>query len=245
MQYQQPLRYLTLVSAALIVVLMLPQISRAQSDQPVGMVQRLQGDVTVVHFGNNVRALEGMDFTLEDRLVTGANGRLQIMLTDDTQITFGENAEAVIKEYHFNPFDSGQKGVVLVEVRAGAFLFTSGRISQLSDNWIEVKTAYADLRTSGTEFWAGPTGESTEGVAVFEGRVDVSNKSGTVVLSARAVTQSRIESYSLGVRSRSSTDPIGTTLTRGQGPSQPILWLQGKTDRAVDAITFDSEIAQR
>jgi hypothetical protein len=65
------------------------------------------------------------------------------------------------------------------------------------------------------------------------------------VLSARAVTQSRVKSYSLGVRSRSSTNPIGTTLTRGQGPSQPILWLQGKTDRAVDAVTFDSEIAQR
>jgi hypothetical protein len=105
-----------------------------------------------------------------------------------------------------------------------------------------VRTALADLTAKGTEFWAGPTGEDTEGVAVFG--VEVSNDAGAVVLSARAVTQSRVQSDTLGMRSRSTTDPIGTTLTRSQGPSQPVIWLQEKTDRAVDAVTFDSEIAR-
>jgi hypothetical protein len=43
---------------------------------------------------------------------------------------------------------------------------------------------------------------------------------------------------------RSSTDPIGTTLTRRQGPSQAVIWPQEKTDRAVDAVRFASEIAR-
>jgi hypothetical protein len=243
MQYQ---RTLTLFGAALLFVLVLTQTSRAQSQDRVGVVQRLQGDVSIVHFGTSARALEGMAVSLEDRLVTGAKARLQIMLTDDTQITLGENAEAVIKQYQFNPFVSGKKGVVLVEVSRGAFLFTTGQISQLADKLIEVKTALADLTAKGTEFWAGPTGEGTEGVAVFEGSVEVSNEGGAVVLSARAVTQSRVQSQTgaLGMRSRSSTDPIGTTLTRGQGPSQAVIWQQEKTDRAVDAVTFVSEIAR-
>ena len=237
---------LTLFAMALLSVLALPQTSRAQSQDRVGVVQRLQGDVSIVHFGNIARALDGMAVSLEDRLVTGAQSRLQIMLADDTQITLGENAEAVIKQYQFAPFVSGEKGVVLVEVSRGAFLFTTGRISQLTDKRIEVKTTLANLTAKGTEFWAGPTGEDTEGVAVFEGSVEVSNEDGAVVLSARAVTQSRVQSrtQALGMRSRSSTDPVGTTLTGRQGPSPAVIWPQEKTDRAVDAVMFDSEIAR-
>ena len=244
MQYQRTLRRLTLFGAALLFVLVLPQTSRAQSQDRVGVVQRLQGDVSIVHFGGSARALEGMAVSRQDRLVTGAKARLQIMLTDDTQITLGENAEAVIKQYQFNPFVSGEKGVVLVEVSRGAFLFTTGRISQLADKRIEVKTALADLTAKGTEFWAGPTGEDTEGVAVFEGSVEVSNEGGAVVLSGRAVTQSRVQSQTQALGMRSSTDPIGTTLTRRQGPSQAVIWPQEKTDRAVDAVRFASEIAR-
>jgi hypothetical protein len=51
-----------------------------------------------------------MAISLKDQLVTGADARLQIMLADDTQITLGENARAVIKEYHFSPFTSGNRG---------------------------------------------------------------------------------------------------------------------------------------
>jgi FecR protein len=236
----------TRFSAALLFVFALPQISHGQSGDSVGVVQRLQGHVSIVHFGNSVDAVEGMAVSLKDGLVTGAEARLQIMLTDDTQITLGENAEAVIMQYQFNPFVSGEKGMMVVEVSKGAFLFTTGRISQLSDKRIEVKTALADLASAGAEFWAGSTGGDTEGVAVFEGSVEVSNEGGAVALSARGVTQSRVQTQTqaLGLRSRSSTDPIGTTLTRGRGPSQAMIWPQEKTDRAVDTVTFDSEIAR-
>jgi hypothetical protein len=246
MQCQRPLTRLTLFGAALLFVLVLPQTSRAQSKDRVGVVERLQGDVSIVHFGNSANATQGMSISLKDQLVTGADARLQIMLAEYTKITLGEIAKEVIKEYHFCQFSSGNKGVVLVEVSKGAFLFTTGRISQLADKRIEVKTALANLMAKGTEFWGGPTGKDSEGVAVFEGSVDVSNEGGAVVLYARAVTQSRVQSQTpaSGMRSRSSTDPIGTTLTRGQGPSQAVIWRQEKTDRAVAAVTFRSEIAR-
>ena len=232
--------------AAFLFIFVLPQISDGQSVDAIGMVQRMQGHVSIVHSGNSVAALDHMAFSLNDRLVTGADARLQIMLTDDSQITLGENSEAVITQYQFTPSVSGMKGVLVVEVSKGAFLLTTGRISQLSDKRIEVKTALAGLATTGAEFWAGPTGGDLEGVAVFEGSVQVSNKGGAVALSAKGVTQPRVhpQTQGLGLRSRSSTDPIGTTLTRGQGPSQAVIWPQEKTDRAVDSITFDSEVAR-
>jgi FecR protein len=234
-------RLMLLLGAALVFVLVPQKATRAQSGDPVGVVQRLQGDVSIIHPGNRAKASMGMAISLKDRLVTGERARLQIMLADDTQVTLGENAEAVVNQYQFNPFVSGEKGVVVVEVSRGAFLLTTGRISQ-----IEVKTALADLTATGTEFWAGATGEGNAGVAVFGGTVEVSNEWGSVMLSASAVTQPRFQSQgsALGALLRSSTNPIGTTLTRGEGPSEAVIWQQEKTDRAVDAITFDSEIAR-
>ena len=241
MHYWQGFTRLMLLGAALVFVLVPQNAARAQSGDPVGAVQRLQSDVSIIHSGTRAKALEGTTISLKDRLVTGARARLQIRLTDDTQITLGENAEAVVKQYQFNPFVSGEKGVLVVEVSRGAFLLTTGRISQ-----IEVKTALADLTATGTEFWSGATGEGDDGVAVFGGTVEVSNEWGSVVLSARAVTQPRFQSQrsALGTLLRSSTDPIGTTLARGEAPSEAVVWQQEKTDRAMDAITFDSEIAR-
>jgi ferric-dicitrate binding protein FerR (iron transport regulator) len=242
MQCQERLRRLAHFGAVLLFVFALPQIARAQGKDHVGVVQRLQGHVSIGAAG---MALDGMDISLQDKLVTGAGARLQIRLTDDTQVTLGENAEAVFTQYQFSPSISGGKGVVAFKVGKGAFLFTTGRISQLSDKRIEVKTAFADIATTGSEFFAGQTGGDLEGVAVFEGTLEVSNQEGTIVLSARGFTQSRVQSQTqgLGLRSRSSADPIGTTLGRGRGPSQPVIWPREQTDRAVDAVTFDSEIA--
>jgi len=245
MQGQGHLRRLAYFGASLLFVFVfaLPQIARAQGKDHVGVVQRLQGHVSIGAAGS---ALGGMDISLEDKLVTGAGARLQIRLTDDTQVTLGENAEAVFTQYQFSPSISGDKGVVVLKVSKGAFLFTTGRISQLSDKRIEVKTALADIASTGSEFWAGPTGRDLEGVAVFEGTVEVSNQKGTVMLSARGFTQPRVQSQTqgLGLRSRSSADPIGTTFGRNRGPSQPVTWPREQTDRAVDAVAFDSEIAR-
>ena len=60
MQYQRTLTRLTLFGAAFLVVLVLPQTSRAQSQDRVGVVQRLQGDVSIVHFGGSAMALRAL-----------------------------------------------------------------------------------------------------------------------------------------------------------------------------------------
>ena len=82
MQCQRTLTRLTLFGAALLFVLVLPQTSRAQSKDRVGVVERLQGDVSIVHSGNSAKATEGMAISLKDQLVTGADARLQIMLAE-------------------------------------------------------------------------------------------------------------------------------------------------------------------
>ena len=71
MQCQRTIARLTLFGAALLFVLALPQTGHAQSKDRVGVVERLQGDVSIVHFGNSAKATEGMAISLKDQLVTG------------------------------------------------------------------------------------------------------------------------------------------------------------------------------
>ena len=52
MQCQRILARITLFGAALLFVLVLSQTSRAQSKDRMGVVERLQGDVSIVHLGN-------------------------------------------------------------------------------------------------------------------------------------------------------------------------------------------------
>ena len=81
----------------------------------MGVVERLQGDVSIVHFGNSAKATEhGIAISLKDHVGHGSPTR-----GCRSWITLGENAKAVIKEYHFSPFSSGNRGVVLVEVSQG------------------------------------------------------------------------------------------------------------------------------
>ena len=75
----------------------------------------------------------------------------------------------------------------------GAFCARTGRLSQLADKRIEAKTALANL-VAKSRSRGGPTGEDTEGVAVFEGSVDVSNEGGAVVSTPGPSTQSRVQS---------------------------------------------------
>jgi hypothetical protein len=156
MHGQGHLRRLAYFGASLLFVFVfaLPQIARAQGKDHVGVVQRLQGHVSIGAAGS---ALDGMDISLEDKLVTGAGARLQIRLTDDTQVTLGENAEAVFTRYQFSPSISEDKGVVVLKVSKGAFLFATGRISQLSDKRIEVRslTSPPRVRSSGLARRAG------------------------------------------------------------------------------------------
>jgi hypothetical protein len=83
------------------------------------------------------------------------------MLTDDAQITLGENRGVAVPDQPIRFW--GEKGVVVVEVsRGGVPAHDRAGIANRGEDC--ARRAHGQ---KGTELWAGSTGQGNDGVAVF------------------------------------------------------------------------------
>ena len=141
------------------------------------------GKVTKVHKQAQVGARTakvGKTVQMKDRLRTGAGARLQVTFVDGTVLTLGENAVVVVDRYVFNPTKSS--GQMALSSTQGAFRFATGKLNQMKDKDVKVTTPQGALAVRGTEFWSGPI-DGHYGTYLMKGRVDASNRAGTVTLS--------------------------------------------------------------
>jgi len=120
---------------------------------------------------------------MKDELRTGAQGRIQVIFMDDTELTLGENASVVIDRYAYDP----AKGIgdTTLQTIKGAFRFATGRITKLKLKTIRITTAFANIGVPGMEFWGGGPIDDRYGGLLLEGEVTVSNRATSVTLYAR------------------------------------------------------------
>jgi hypothetical protein len=142
----------------------------------VGTVTKVQNEAQI----GTTTAVVGTPVHMNDRLRTGANARLQVTFHDNTSLTLGENANVVIDRFVFNPEKSSAE--VVLKATQGALRFAGGKIEDMHQKNIVLKTPYAAMAVRGTDFWAG-TVEGQYGVLLLKGKVGVSNRAGAVTLS--------------------------------------------------------------
>ena len=185
-------------------------------DQPnIGVVKRVQATAQVISGGRETKAVAGIQIRLNDEVRTGTGARLQLTLADNTELTLGANAKLVINRFIYNP--DKQNNALSIKVAQGAFRFLSGQISKATGTELRVITQVATIGVRGTDFWGGPI-DSTYGVLLLDGAVEVTNPGGTVVLDRPG---------------------IGTAIASPTtAPDDPVSWPQNKVDRAIATITF-------
>lgn len=182
--------------------------------EPIGQAERVQAPATA-ETGGAARALEpGASLFFGDALATGAGGRLEAALADDTRLTLGENARLVLDAFVYQPGAPGAR--LAVRVLEGTFLFVGGLSEASSGAEVSIVTTFATLGVRGTTVWGGPI-DGAFGVLVLEGEVQVTNGGQSVTLGPGQ----------------------GTTLADPQAaPQPPVSWPQDKVDRAIATITF-------
>jgi hypothetical protein len=186
----------------------------AWAGETVGQVSRVSGEASVLRGSQTLTLQIGSEIEALDRLMTGENTRLELVMADDTKLTLGADAELVIDAFVYQPEEN--HGSAILDVIAGAFRFTTGKISGMTDKSVTVKTGFANLAVRGTDFWGGPIDES-HGVLVLDGEVEVANEAGSVTL----------------------TRGLGTMVSsRDVAPEAVKLWPESKIARAIAAVTF-------
>ena len=129
-----------------------PGVARA------GVAAAVRGDVQLAvvpgvrEIGKNVTS--GDAIFLGDRIATGAEGRLQIMLLDETVFTIGPNAALTIDQFVYDPQTNA--GKVTASVLKGAFRFVSGKVAKREPSDMEVRLPVGSIGVRGTSV-AGET----------------------------------------------------------------------------------------
>lgn len=199
---------------ALIVVLLGGTIDLAHAATEIGRVSRIQGPAQAVSEGRQ-RSLRLLAPVNQGDLVsTGDGARLEIVLDDGTVLTMGEKAELTLDEFVYRPGGAGNRFAVSV---VGAFRFISGKLPDGPSRRARIQTPVATLGVRGTDVWGGPI-DNRYGVLLLEGRVEVSNAAGRVVLQAPGE---------------------GTNVTGPSGaPGAVTHWPEAKVARALASISF-------
>ena len=127
-------------------------VGPGRADPPVGVVKVVKGQALVQRAGQSLPARDGMGLAEGDLLRTGPDGRLGVLLRDDTRLSLGPDSEIRIDRFAFAPAQ-GNLALVLRMLR-GAATYVSGKIAKLSPEAVRVETPVGIVGIRGTQFAA-------------------------------------------------------------------------------------------
>ena len=122
----------------------------ADASSPIGLVKVTEGTATVQRRDETLPARLGLALEEGDILRTGADGRVGVVLRDDTRLSLGPESEILIDRFAFAPAQS-RLGLV-VKMARGIMAFVSGNIAKLSQDAVRVETPVAIVGVRGTQF---------------------------------------------------------------------------------------------
>ena len=141
-----------------IATLLMPVSAIAQAPLRIGaagaVAGRVEGALEGAAAGKVVES--GQPLFQNEKISTNADGRLQVLLKDETVFTIGPNSSMVLDKFVYNP--QNDSGTISIAVK-GFFRFVTGRIARRKPSEMEVKMPVGVIGIRGTMV----AGEATEG----------------------------------------------------------------------------------
>lgn len=135
----------------LIGILLLGASACAWGEHSAGTIKFVTGSVTIIHAPPALLpAAVGQRVFPGDRLVTGADGFVGLILHDDTRLSMGPGSELLIKDFEFNL--SSYVGKVALSFIKGTAMVVTGLIAKHSPDRVNIATPTATVGIRGTEF---------------------------------------------------------------------------------------------
>lgn len=126
-----------------------PAAAPAQPTAPAaGRIKVVAGDASVVRGGQVTAAAVGDQVFETDVLRTGPDGRLGLMLRDESRVSLGPNSELALTRFAFSPAER-QLGLGLRLAR-GVLSYVSGLIATLAPESVRLQTPTSIIGVRGT-----------------------------------------------------------------------------------------------
>lgn len=185
-------RRATSVSAMAVTVLWAAPALAALGDR-AGVAAAVRGKVTqIAHTaatGSVGRVVSsGDEIRLGDKIASGPNSGLQIMLLDQTVFTIGPDSAVVIDEFVYDP--STGSGKLTASILKGVFRFVSGRIAAKNPKNMTVKLPVGSIGVRGTSAMGEVTGQNALVALIGEGpRNDLGRPAGRIIVNNAGVAR--------------------------------------------------------
>ncbi len=164
------------VTVSVLMLFAAPVIAQEISE-PAGHIVAIRGQASAYDTKGNMRTLAIKSAVYEyDTLKTGANGRIQVLFSDNTIVSLGRKSVMEIAEYLWDP--DRKTGAMKTRVKEGVFRVMGGAITKESPQNFTTETPAATIGIRGS-MYAGKV-SNQQLMVVFEGGkgIDVTNEVG-------------------------------------------------------------------
>lgn len=148
----------------------------------IGAAAAYRGGVFIITPGGNKFPIQqGTPIQANAHIMTGPDGRLQVLLADETTFTLGPNSDMVLDEFVYDPKTNA--GKITANLSRGTFRFVTGKMAHQDPAGIRVKLAVGDLGFRGTDVESEVSPDGSGYVKLFVGHVEIDEyKTGTLLL---------------------------------------------------------------
>lgn len=122
----------------------------AAAQEIIGVVKNSEGKAAVIRGEQVLPASAGTKLEAGDRLTTGNDGSLGVILRDNSTLSIGPGSSLVIQEFLFSPGE-GKLGI-LARISRGTMAYISGLIGKLAPETARFETPTASIGIRGTRF---------------------------------------------------------------------------------------------
>lgn len=143
--------------------------SLAAQATSLGRVEQVQGPAWLLREGRHQPLVPGTQLRDHDRIETGADARVYLMLGDGGRIKLGAGARFAIAQ----GADKGDRIYrALLDVATGAFRYTTGLLKKLQPRDIAIRVGTSTIGIRGTDVWGRASADEDMAVLI-EGHVQV------------------------------------------------------------------------
>lgn len=115
-----------------------------------GVVKTSKGLATLERDGQKQSATVGSKIMVNDKVITGADGAVGIMLRDNTMLSAGPNSTLQMNKFAFDT--TTHAGTIDATVKRGSVAVISGKIAKATPENVSFSTPSMTLGVRGTEF---------------------------------------------------------------------------------------------